>query len=176
MNLYETLESIGLSKGESKVYVALLKLGSVPVYKLKEETQLHRTTIYDFLEKLLNKGLISYVIKGNVKFYNATTTNKLLEFIKEKEEQVKDILPQINKLSQSKQEEIRVEVFKGVEGVKTILNDILRVAKDYVIFGIDEIMFKEKMGTFMDHFFRKEKQLGFKERILTSDAASYVYE
>ena len=99
-----------------------------------------------------------------------------MEYIKEKEEQIRDILPQMKKLSESYQEEIRVEVFKGGEGVKTILNDILRVAKDYVIFGIDETMFKEKIGTFMDHFFRKEKQLGFKERILTSDEASYLYE
>lgn len=175
MNVQQTLEDVGLSQGESKVYLALLKLGAVQVNKLKEETKLHRTTIYDFLEKLLNKGLINYVIKSNVKFYSATDTNKLLEFIKEKEDQIKDVLPELKRISTTHSQEMRVEVYKGVEGVKTILNDILRVGKDYVIFGIDETMFKDKIGAFMDHFFRKERQLGFKERILTTDEASYVY-
>ncbi len=176
MVISNTLQSIGLSEGESRVYLALLKLGSVPVNKLKEETNLHRTTIYDFLEKLLNKGLISYVIKNNVKFYNATHPNKLYDFIKEKEDNVKDLLPELIKLAEFHKEEIKVEVFKGVEGIKTVLNDVLRVGKDYVIFGIDEGMFKEKLGPFMDQFFRKEKQKGFKERILTRDNVEYVYE
>ena len=53
-------------------------------------------------------------------------------------------------MTKSSKEEISVEMYKGVEGIKTILNDILRVGKDYVIFGIDESMFKERVGTFMD--------------------------
>ena len=58
---------------------------------------------------------------------------------------------------------------------KTVLNDILRVGKDYVILGVDESLFKEKLGTFMDMFFKKEKLAGFSERILTSDDIKYVY-
>ncbi len=176
MDIPTVLEEIGLSDGEIKVYLALLKLGSNPVNKIKEETGLHRTTIYDFVEKLLNKGLINYVIQNNVKYYNATDPRKLVDFIKEKQDNVQQILPQLIELTKFPKEEIKVEVYKGVEGFKTILNDILRLGKDYVIFGIDESMFKKKFRTIMEQFFRKEKEIGFKERILTRDDAEFVYE
>ncbi len=176
MNLADTLLRIGLSDGESKVYLALLKLGSVPVSDIKEETNLHRTTIYDFLEKLLNKGLINYVIKNNVKFYSAAHPNKLLDFVKEKEDIVQGILPNLMKLSDFKKSDVQVEVYKGHEGLKSVLNDVLRHGKDYVIFGVDESMFKEEFGVFMDKFFEKERRIGFKERILTSNDAKFVYD
>ncbi len=175
MDLSVALHKIGLSDGEAKVYLALLKLGPVPVSKLKEETHLHRTTIYDFVEKLLNKGLVTYVVKTGIKYYNAVSPEKLLEYVKEKEETVLDVLPQLIKIGSLQREEIHVEVYKGTEGVKSLLNDVVRVGKDYVIFGIDESMFQEKFGIFMDQFFRKEKEKKFRERILTRDDVSFVY-
>ncbi len=176
VKLQEKLTEIGLREGESKVYLALLKLGSTPVNKLKEETGLHRTTIYDFLEKLLNKGLASYVLKGNIKFFKAADPQKLIEFLKEKEHTVESIMPELDKLAKFTQEDIKVEVFRGVEGLKAIFSEVLRIGKDYVIFGIDETMFKQRFGHIMDNFFIKEKEAGFKERILTRDNVEYVYE
>ena len=175
MELLKKLEKIGLSTGESKIYLALLRCGSVPVRKLKEETNLHRTTIYDFLEKLLNKGLITFVKRGKINYYNATNPEKLIDMLAEKQSVVNEILPLLKQCSLEQEHEISVEVFKGKEGIKTILNDILRTGKDYVILGVDERMFQEKLGSFMDTFFRKEKEKGFKERILTSNEVTFTY-
>ena len=172
----DVLAKLGLNNGEIRVYLALLKLGSVTVAKLKEETNLHRTTIYDFLEKLLNKGLANYVIKNNVKFYKASDPKKLFDLVKEKEELVKDILPTLVKISNIPKGEVLVEVYKGKEGLKTILNDVLRVGKDYVIFGVDESMYQKGFESFMEQFFRQEEKLGFHERILTGEDAAFVYK
>ncbi len=172
----EGLKKIGLSEGESTVYLALIKLGSSPVAKLKEDTRIHRTTIYDFLDQLITKGLVNYVIKNGVKYYKATHPNKLKDYVKEKENIVNEILPDLSKLSEMSKDELSVEVYSGTEGVKTLLKDVLRKGKDYVIFGIDEIMFKEKLGQFMDWYFKEEKKRGFKERILTRDDAKFVYD
>lgn len=171
----KALSEIGLSEGEIRVYLALLKLGSVQVSKIKEETRLHRTTIYDFVEKLLNKGLINYVIRNNVKYYNATHPNKLLDFIMEKEESIKEILPQLAALSETKKEEIKVEVYKGVEGFKAVLSDIIRVGEDMVGFGIDEAKFKEKFPILMEQYFKKELEKGIKERLLASEKTKFLF-
>ncbi len=176
MEVEKVLGNIGMNEGEIKVYLALLRLGSVQVSKIKDKTNLHRTTIYDFLEKLLNKGLVNYVVKNNVKYYSITDPKKLLDLIKEKEMEINKILPTLNDLSKSKNDEVKVEVYKGVEGIKTVLNQILRNGKDYVLFGIDESMFRDKLGHFMDHYFLEQKKIGFKERILTSENVKYVYE
>ena len=170
------LRTIGLSDGETRIYLSLLKLGPSTVAKITKEVKIHRTNVYDFLEKLLTKGLVNYVIKGGVKYYKATHPNKLFDFVKEKENVVNTILPDLAKLSDFTKEELSVEVYEGVEGVKTLLKDVLREGKDHVIFGIDETMFKEKLGHFMDWYFKEEKKIGFKERILTRDDVKFVYE
>ncbi len=171
----KALSEIGLGEGEIRVYLALLKLGSVQVSKIKEETRLHRTTIYDFVEKLLNKGLVNYVIRNNVKYYGATHPNKLLDFVKEKEENIKGILPQLAALTETKNEEIKVEVYKGTEGFKAVLNDIIRVGKDMVGFGIDEAKFKERFPILMEQYFKKEEACGIKERLLASEGAKFLF-
>ncbi len=176
MDLQQSLKTIGFSEGESKIYLALLKLGSSPVAKITKEVKIHRTNVYDFLEKLLTKGLVNYVIRGGVKYYKATHPNKLQDYIKEKENIVTTILPNLTKLSEFFKDELTVEVYEGVEGVKTLLKDVLREGKDHVIMGIDETMFKEKLGPFMDWYFKEEKKGGFKERILTRDDVKFVYD
>src|SRR3989338_2360591 len=125
MDIDKVLRDAGLSDGESKVYLALLKLGNAHVQKLKEESKLHRTTIYDFLDKLIKKGLAGFVVKNNVKFYAAAHPDKLLAFVKEKEDNVKEIFPSLQQMMKQQKEELHVEVYEGEEGFKTLLNDIL---------------------------------------------------
>ena len=176
MDLHQGLRAAGLSEGESKVYLALLKLGSSTVAKITKEVKIHRTNVYDFLEKLLAKGLVNFVIKGGVKHYKATHPNKLVDYVKEKETIVATLLPDLAKLSEFSKDQLVVEVYEGVEGVKTLLNDVLREGKNKVIFGIDETMFQKKLGPFMDWYFKEEKKRGFTERILTRDDVAFVYD
>src|SRR3989338_8371900 len=89
------LERVGLSKGEIEVYLVLLKLGSSLVSKVAQETGLHRTNIYDTLEKLREKGLVSYVIKENMKYYSSSNPDKLLDYVKEREAEIMSILPEL---------------------------------------------------------------------------------
>ena len=86
------------------------------------------------------------------------------------------LLPDLAKLSEFSKDQLVVEVYEGVEGVKTLLNDVLREGKDKVIFGIDETMFQKKLGPFMDWYFKEEKKRGFTKRILTRDDVTFVYD
>ncbi|MFC2133923.1 TrmB family transcriptional regulator [Bacteroidota bacterium] len=175
METREALKGLGLGDGEIKVYLALLKLGSVPVSKIKEETNLHRTTIYDFIEKLLNKGLVNYVVKENSKHFKATNPSILLNLVKEKEDRIKKILPDLMKLVEFEKEDINVEIYKGREGFKAILNDMMRVKKNLVFFGVDETKFKERFPHLIEQHFRNEEKYGMKERLLTSEKTKFMY-
>lgn len=175
MDAKEMLGDMGLSYGEIETYLALLKLGSVPVSKIKKTTNLHRTAIYDFLEKLMGRGLVNYVIKDSVKYYKASNPNKLLELVKEKEDNVNSILPELLKLSMSEKEDIKVEVYKGIEGFKTFLNDVTNTGKDLVGLGIDELKFNELSPNQMEQYFRREEEKGMKERLLTNENAELIF-
>jgi sugar-specific transcriptional regulator TrmB len=176
MEVGKVLEEIGLSEGEIKVYLALLKLGSVPVSDIKEESGLHRTTIYDFLEKLLNKGLVNFVIRKGVKFYKATSPEKLLDHLKEKESRLEEVMPSLEKLVRFQKEEINVEVYRGREGIKTMLNDMLKEKCEVLGYGLNEYYWQENFPLIMERYFKEAKMMGINERLLTHDKAEFIFE
>ena len=84
------LEKLGLTKTEAKVYLSLLKLGSTKTGLLVRKTNLHRATVYDVLKRLIEKGLVSYIIKGKIKYFQVTEPEYFLDKIKEKENKLKE--------------------------------------------------------------------------------------
>ncbi|MDP2749213.1 MAG: helix-turn-helix domain-containing protein [Nanoarchaeota archaeon] len=176
MGTKEVLKELGLSDGEVKVYLALLKLGETSVSKLTKETGQHRTTIYDFLEHLLQRGLVNYVVKSGVKYYKVADPDKLVEYLKEKEEKLKQILPELKQLAKVPTGEINVEVYSGVEGFKSVLNDRLKVGKDLYGFGVDEEIFEKKFPIVMKQFIKKEQEKKLQEFLLTKEKAKFIYK
>jgi len=169
------LQELGLSEGETKVYLALLKLGSSNVHKIKEEANIHRTTVYDFVDKLIDKGLVSYVLKNGVKHFKANNVDKLKDYLSEKQDKLKDILPDLQKLQSFIKEDFSVEVHEGKEGFKYWLNLILKEGKDVFGIGIEESEYNEKYHYELENYFKKEVELGIKEHIITRKSAKFVY-
>ncbi len=83
------LEDIGLTKGEIKVYLTLLKLGETTTGRIIDEAQISSGKIYEILDKLLKKGLVSFIIKEKTKYFQASNPNRILDFLHEKEKLIK---------------------------------------------------------------------------------------
>ena len=175
MDKREVLNELGLSDGEARVYLALLKLGSTTVSELTKQTGQHRTTLYDFLEHLMQKGLVSYVIKTGVKYFKAGDPDNLFQYLKEKQDKLGQILPELKQLADEKKEALSVEVYHGIEGFKTMWHDRLRAGGDLYGFGVDESLFKDRFPHIMNHFINEEEKAGFKELLLTKNSAKFVY-
>lgn len=124
--MLEQLEQLGLTHNEALVYSNLLELGETKTGALVKKTGLHRVLIYDALESLIKKGLVSYVIKENIKYFQAAAPERLLDFIHEKEELVQSLLPQLTlqrKLAASQQQ---VSIYEGIRGLKSAMNSMLK--------------------------------------------------
>ncbi len=160
----EILKETGLQEGEITVYLALLKLKDSTATQITQYTGLHRSHIYDLIEKLREKGLVSFVIKNNVKYFRASSPTRILDYIKEKEVKIEKILPELISLSKEKEEEIRVEIYKGKEGIKTILNDLLKKGEDYILFG--HLKFEEILPIYIEQFVRLADKKKIKERAI----------
>src|SRR3989344_2330280 len=113
----EALLGVGLTEKESEVYLALLSLGSSSAGQIIQKTGLHRAVVYDLLERLIEKGLVGYVIKGRKKYYESTNPQRLLDILKEKESKLKSILPNLIELCQFK-DHLDIKIYKGKEGIK----------------------------------------------------------
>ena len=157
-DVVEKLRFLGLTKIESKVYLALLKLGANLAGKVSKEAQLNRTTTYYALKSLIDKGLASYVVQANRKWFKATTPEILLELLKEKEEEAKRIIPALTELYHAPKEEHNVTLYYGLKGVKSVFQNILREGKPNFVMD-SEGQFTEKMPFYAPHFIREVERI-----------------
>ncbi|MBT4446059.1 hypothetical protein HOA92_02500 [archaeon] len=158
------LENLGFSPNEIKVYLALNDQGTCKAGKVAKIAKIDRSSCYNSLKNLLQKGLVSYVLMGQVKWFQATGPKRLLDYVREQENDVKEILPQLHARHKAAKISGQVRLFKGIKGVKTILQDIIRTEENNLVFG-NESQLEENMPTFQKQFVRqlKEKKIFVKE-------------
>jgi len=181
--MYEDiLEGIGLTKGEIKVYLTLLKLGETTTGKIIDDSGLSSGKIYEILNKLMKKGLVNYIVKEKTKYFNATSPKKILEYIsntekeiKKKRQQVEKILPSLSSIKDKKREEYSAVVYKGIEGFKTAIYETLdELNKDnkWLAFGIS-VKRKEIINRIWNKFVKAKEKKGISSRLIFNDIKSY---
>ncbi|MEM4318500.1 MAG: helix-turn-helix domain-containing protein [Candidatus Pacearchaeota archaeon] len=125
------LIELGLTNNEAEVYLILLKLKEAKAYDIARYTTISRAHVYDSLNSLLGKGLINYIIKGKIKLFRITDPNNLINILEAKEEYLEKQKQRLKeKIADLKEKEIittsKVEVYEGIEGIRYILNDIIK--------------------------------------------------
>ena len=165
MKIEQVLENIGFSQNEIKVYLTLNDHGSTKAGKVSKLAKIDRSSCYNSLKSLTEKGLISYVLIGKIKWFQAAGPKRLLDYIKEQEEDIKEILPELQYRHKKAKIEGQVRLFKGIEGVKSIFLDIARTGEDNFVFG-SEGQFSEKMPEFALQFDRLKKENKIKTKMI----------
>lgn len=165
------LKKLGLTENESKVYLALLEIGSTNAGQIIKKTKIHRNIVYDNLEKLIEKGLVSFVIIKNTKYFETTSSNEFEEYIKKQKQEVlnkekimKQLLPEIKK-KRPVERKNEATIFKGQKGLKTILEKITKTKSEILVFGTGWGM-KETMGTYYEQWHLKLKKKKIRAKIL----------
>lgn len=132
------LQDAGLTANEATVYTTLLVVGKTTAGPLTKRSGLHRSRVYEALERLMEKGLVNYVIQGNRKYFAAQNPKQLLDIIDERRSSVKALLPELLLLQQEKTETYAAEVYEGYKGLKSIFDAILRTHRlgdEVLVFG-----------------------------------------
>jgi len=161
------LRKIGLDEKEISIYITLLRLGNTTASMISKETSIDRATCYRYIDSLINKGLISYSIKNNVKYFTPSHPDKILKDLKEKESEYKKLIPELVNISNISKQDTTAEVYKGKEGLKTVLREVLRTKKDHLVLG-DEGHYQELLPIFFHHFLQDCEKNKIKEKVLCS--------
>jgi len=173
MEIKETLKEVGLANEEIEVYLVMLKLGSNLASKISEETKINRSHVYQLLERLIAKGFVSYTIRENRKYFSPVNPEKIIELIKEREQKMKDILPNLLGLARFGNEKPIVEIFEGKEGIKTLLNDILKVKKEWLAFGSSG-KGQEVLSFYAEHWEKEREKLKINLRGILDSSESGI--
>lgn len=128
----QILENLGFTKGEIKVYFAMLKLGNTSSGQIIIDSGVSRSKVYEILERLKEKGLISESIRENIRYFEAVSPERILDYIKNREKQLREqeeefrkILPEISAKYKSVRERQEVKIYEGAEGIKTFYNELI---------------------------------------------------
>ncbi|MFH1174400.1 MAG: helix-turn-helix domain-containing protein [archaeon] len=162
-HVIESLARIGFTENESKVYLGLAKIGSAKAGTLAKHTQLDRSSAYNALQSLIEKGMVSYVVIGKIKWFQCSDPKNLITHITNRLELARAIVPFIDKLRKETKLKENVRLFKGQRGVNTVFEDILRNAQENMIFG-SEGQFSKTMPLFAKQFTNRLEREGIRLR------------
>lgn len=179
------LERIGLTKSEISVYFALLKLGQTTAGPIVDEAKVTRSKIYDILERLARKGLVSYIIKKSVKYFSATDPRNILEYldkkeqeIKEEKESVKKILPELLIQQTLAKEKKIAETYIGMKGMENAFNILVNEfdpKEPYYAFGAGKGEDVKAVQRFFSQLHEKRVQKKIKSYIIFNETSRGVF-
>jgi len=151
----EYIRKTGMTENEAKLYTTLLEIGPSQAGIISRKSGLHRRVVYDTTEMLIKKGLIGYILKNNKKIFQASSPNRILEIIKEKENSISDILPEMLLMYNKTKEKEETNFYKGKSGLKTVFEDQINEGKEILILGASPIAYE--MLEFYFHWFDRRR-------------------
>lgn len=171
----EMLTDLGLSKNDSKVYLALLRNGSNSISSVAKASSIHRANVYEAISRLKAKGLVSEVSINSKKMYLAAEPSALQTIIKEKELKLNSLLPELLLDYELRNTSDIVQVFEGVKAIRDVTRRYVSIGKDIYVFGVPKIAIG-LIGSYLQNNIHKQraKQKQWMYHIYNSDAMERI--
>lgn len=174
----EILASLGLSIPESRVYLTLSELKESKTGEICDKSKVASSKIYNILESLIKKGLVSYRVQNNTKIFIASSPAVLGSLFEEKQKKIenekKDIFNLMDLLKNKQQHELpfsKYKYFEGMAGIRSLwiglTQDLDNLPKDeevLVYTGVKKAY--EAMLGLYEEFHKKRLKNKIKYRII----------
>ncbi len=171
----ETLVRCGLTKNETKVYLALLKLGSATAVEITKQSKVHRVNVYDALERLMQKGLIATITQAKKRIYEVGSPDHLNQLLNEKQEALNKIMPSLKEEFKSKKEKQQVYQFFGPEGVMQAY--YMMIESGNLLYGVGGSGLNRKYLKHRHEMWNKERiKKGVKGKVLYYESVRGIKE
>lgn len=176
----DILKQIGLTDYEVEIYLALLTNGQMSAYELAEKAGMYRQVTYDTLNRLGEKGFVSFVKEGKTRIFKAIDPKLVLEFLNERTDSYKQILPQLIRLDTAARQPLVVETYRGrnVLGIalKDIINHLKGTKGENLCTAVDEYIALEKHKTSCDQYERDMLRYRLKERVMIRKGVKGIFQ
>jgi sugar-specific transcriptional regulator TrmB len=172
-HLLAQLEELHLSPNEARVYLALFETGLTSAGEIIRKTRLHRSVVYETLDKLLERKLIAKLTKQHIAHFQALDPDRLLQNLHRQESIATDLVKDLKKLATTNQPEITV--YEGSESYRRFwLESVERLPKgsiDYVAGSIGGPWYEFMGQKGMDQYFRtaEKRNIGWKMIVFDID-------
>lgn len=177
MDLINLLQKAGLKNKEAKAYLACLELGAASVQAIAQKSGLKRTTTYDVVESLLNKGFIIQSRNKKRKVYVADDPKNILNLLKLQQEKFKQALPELKSIFNRLVDKPKIEYYEGVAGLETVYNDTLESKGTILAYGSIDNMWSVMSKEFIKKYVEERVKRNIFERAIvpaTKEAKEYA--
>lgn len=178
MEINNFLEELGLTKNEVKVYLSLLKFGSTTTTRIIKDIGINTSKVYESLERLLKKGLVSYSIIKNKKHWNAENPEKINSFLEEEEEEIKkkklkakEIIHDLNKIVKTNETESEYRIYEGIRGIKTARENTLKILdkEDTFYLILSSFPSDDNLSAFWEDFQERRAKKGIRYKAIFNE-------
>lgn len=167
--LIEALNQAGLSEKETSVYLNLLKIGTAKAGILAKKSEFNRTTVYDVLESLSKKGVISSYRKGAQTYFSATDPKQLLIYLDQEKaktaakietgkKRLEELMPQFISLQDISPTRPKVQFFEGENGMREAYEDTLSAREMIFAYANVQTMHEGLPDFFPEYYARRAKK------------------
>ncbi len=182
----EPLRELGLTEGEIKVYLALMRLGETTSGPIVEESGVSVSKVYTLLDKLAKKGLITHIIKKDTKHFLPADPNRLLVYLQEKEValkkqelKLKELIPQLELQQNTAINAETAQIYEGLKGIQTARERTFKIMKkgdEIWILGISKTPYEGMMTRYFREYHQRRYEKGIKCKYLYNEYAKEFAE
>lgn len=178
----QILREIGLSEGEIKIYLALLRIGEAKKTELAKESGVSSSKIYEVCSKLQKKGVIGTIVKDKKTHFQAMEPKRLLDFFNEKtakiEQQKKELekaIPVLENYSQI--QDSKAVMYEGLPAIKNFFRSILEELQkgdEYYVIGVNYGNSLPGIKEFFENYHKQRAEKGIKVKMLVNGDAKEI--
>ena len=156
------LQDFGLTRNEAIIYQTLLENGDLTVSKISSRSKIHRRNVYDVLQRLIEKKLVFAILAKGDNKYRPANPHRLVEIVKEKQNKLERILPELERQFKVKQAFQQVFIYHNLDGFSSYLSDMLRLKNDVYFVGKAKYWLVPELNDFLKSFIAEMKKLDIK--------------
>ncbi len=127
--LHTTLESIGFSPKQAKVYLAALQSGTASVSTIARIAWINRITCYTTLKELIVQGYAQETLKNKIKHYTVIDPISLVWQYEDKYHKAQAELPAFLGLMQGMRNKPKIAMYEWIDQLKRLFVQIIEEAR-----------------------------------------------
>ena len=122
-----SLEKIGLTKPEARIYLALIELKESQTGTLCKKSKIASSNLYPILDSLIKKGFATYRIQNNIKVFMPSNPEIIKNIFMQKQKEIveegkeiENLVSSLKNIQSEKDSFSKYKYFEGISGVHSI--------------------------------------------------------
>ncbi len=164
--MLEQLRQLGLSQEESEIYIAMLQLGGGAVSQIAKRAGRHRSTTYNTIANLVQRGMALRSKRGAVLFYSAESPEKLVRQAEHRLAVARGVLPELLSIENVSVRKPKITLYQRASGIEQIFEETLTAESEILGYTNLSLMIDLFPG-FLRRYTKERIRRGIKVRYLS---------